>query len=219
MNYLKKKIGIKNKNLKNLLELFLTLQHTKELPRQGFYTHGFKLNDADSVAAHSFSVASMSFLMALELKKNGVKIDESKVIKMGLIHDYGEAIIGDIGRLVKIFAGGKIQEIEDKAFHALIKKNSFKDDLIQLQQEYEERKSLEAILVKGCDFLDAIAQATSVKGADIKAFKDESKEFFKTFRKKNNEISNLIEKSTKLLFEKKVKPYRGHREDQKLMLH
>ncbi|HLC37061.1 MAG TPA: HD domain-containing protein [archaeon] len=204
---------ISENELKNLLEVYLTLHHTKELPRQGFISHGFKRADADSVAAHSFSVASLAFLMALQLKKQGINIDENKVVKMALFHDIGEAITGDIGRMVKILAGGAIEEVEEKAFRAMIKNLSFKSYLLDLRKEYEERESVEAVLVKACDALDAIAQAVSVPAADINEFKKENKLILKYLSEKNREIAELFDYCSSLIFEKKVLPYRGYRED------
>ncbi|OGE72452.1 hypothetical protein A3H40_04370 [Candidatus Daviesbacteria bacterium RIFCSPLOWO2_02_FULL_38_15] len=159
--------------LKKILKVFLTLQWAKELPRQGFIAMGFKRNEADSVAAHSFSTALLAYFLAKSLQKNGEKIDPDKVLKMALVHDIGETIVGDVGTFVKGMAGGVFKHIEEEGVKALVDGLDSKKEIISLVSEYNERKSLEARVVKVADNLDALAQAKGVPGAKdaLKYFK------------------------------------------------
>lgn len=160
-------------DLKKILQIFLTLQWTKELPRQGFIALGFKRNEADSVAAHSFTTALLGYFLAKQLKKEGLKIDCDKVLKMGLVHDIGETIVGDVGTFVKNMAGGVFKNIEEEGVRALVDGLDSKDEIIELVAEYNGRESLEARVVKAADNLDALAQAKGVPGAKdaLKYFK------------------------------------------------
>jgi len=160
-------------DLKKILKVFLTLQWTKELPRQGFIAMGFKRNEADSVAAHSFSTALLAYFLAKQLKKEGEKIDPDKVLKMGLVHDIGETIVGDVGTFVKGMAGGVFKNIEEEGVKALVKGLDSEGEIIELVSEYNERETIEARVVKAADNLDALAQAKGVPGAAsaIKYFK------------------------------------------------
>ncbi len=162
------------KDLKKILKVFLTLQWAKELPRQGFIAMGFKRNEADSVAAHSFSTSLLAYFLAKQLKKEGQKIDPEKVLKMGLVHDIGETIVGDVGTFVKGMAGGVFKDIEEEGVKALVKGLDFKEEIIDLVSEYNDRKTLEARVVKAADNLDALAQAKGVPGAKdaLKYFKE-----------------------------------------------
>ena len=164
---------MKINDLKKILKVFLTLQWAKELPRQGFIAMGFKRNEADSVAAHSFSTALLSYFLAKQLQKEGTKIDAEKTLKMGLVHDIGETIVGDVGTFVKGMAGGVFKDIEEEGVKALVEGLDFKEEIIDLVSEYNERKTLEARVVKVADNLDALAQAKGVPGAKdaIKYFK------------------------------------------------
>ncbi len=153
------------KDLKKILKVFLTLQWCKELPRQGFIAMGFKRNEADPVAAHSFSTALLSYFLARQLQKEGLKIDPDKVLKMGLMHDIGETIVGDVGTFVKGMAGGVFKHIEEEGVGALVEELDSKDEIIDLIAEYNDRKTLEARVVKVADNLDALAQAKGVPGA------------------------------------------------------
>lgn len=162
------------KELKKILKVFLTLQWAKELPRQGFIAMGFKRNEADSVAAHSFSTSLLAYFLAKQLQKQGEKIDPEKVLKMGLVHDIGETIVGDVGTFVKGMAGGVFKNIEEEGVKALVEGLDFKEEIIELVAEYNRRKTLEARLVKVADNLDALAQAKGVPGAKdaLKYFKE-----------------------------------------------
>src|SRR3989344_6274221 len=97
---------MEDNELTNLLEVFMTVQVAKELPRQGFLYSGFKRNEADSVAAHSYSVTLFSYLLAKELEKSGWEIDPDRALKIALVHDMGETITGDIGTYAKDLARG-----------------------------------------------------------------------------------------------------------------
>lgn len=160
--------------LKKILKVFLTLQWAKELPRQGFIALGFKRNEADSVAAHSWATAMLAYLFAVEMKKNGEKIDVDKVVKMALFHDMAETIVGDVGTFVKSMAKGAFAPIEEEGLKWLVADLPQKKEIVTLVDEYMKRKTLEARLVKVCDNLDALAQAKGVPAAAsaLKYFKE-----------------------------------------------
>lgn len=160
-------------DLKKILKVFLTLQWAKELPRQGFIAMGFKRNEADSVAAHSFSTSLLGYFLAKQLQKEGVKVNAEKVLKMGLFHDIGETIVGDVGTFVKGMAGGVFKNIEEEGVKALVAGLDSRKEIIELIEEYNQRDSLEARVVKAADNLDALAQAKGVPGAKdaLKYFK------------------------------------------------
>jgi 5'-deoxynucleotidase YfbR-like HD superfamily hydrolase len=155
-------------DLKPLLDVFLTLQATKELPRQGFINFGFKRNDSDSVAAHSFTVAVLAFFLAKNLQKQQVDVDADRTLKIALIHDMGEAISGDIGYHVKRFAGELLSRVEEQTFGMLVNKLEFADELTKYFKEYNASESLEAKIVKMADALDAYTQMLLTPGANLR---------------------------------------------------
>lgn len=162
------------KTLSKILKVFLTLQWAKELPRQGFIALGFKRNEADSVAAHSWTTAMLVYIIGTELKKNGEKIDVDKAVKMALFHDMAETIVGDVGTFVKGMAKGAFAPIEEEGLKWLVEDLPSRDEIIKLVTEYMERKTFEARLCKAADNLDALAQAKGVPGAQsaLKYFKE-----------------------------------------------
>ncbi len=158
---------MKKNSLSNLIKFFLRIQWTKELPRQGFLTLGFKRNEADSVAAHSFATAVLAYELAvLHNKENKTpKVNADKVLKMALFHDLAETIVGDVGSFVKYLEHGKFRDIEDKGMEILVEDLVNKEEIISLYQEYSQRKTLEARFAKAADHIDAIAQIQGVPAA------------------------------------------------------
>lgn len=172
---------MKSETLKKILKVFLTLQWAKELPRQGFIALGFKRNEADSVAAHSWTTAVLTYMLGTELIKNlpagrqgGQKLDLDKAVKMALFHDMAETIVGDVGTFVKGMAKGAFAGIEEEGLKWLVKGLPSSHEIISLVEEYSARKTPEARLVKACDNLDALAQAKGVPAAKdaLKYFKE-----------------------------------------------
>ncbi|MDO8487397.1 MAG: HD domain-containing protein [Candidatus Curtissbacteria bacterium] len=165
---------MKKETLKKILKVFLTLQWAKELPRQGFIALGFKRNEADSVAAHSWTTAMLVYFLGSEMKKQGQKIDVDKAVKMAMFHDMAETIVGDVGTFVKAMAKGAFAPIEEEGLKWLVKDLPSNKEVIALVEEYMARKTLEARLCKVADNLDALAQAKGVPGAQsaLKYFKE-----------------------------------------------
>ncbi len=165
---------MKTSDLKKILKVFLTLQWAKELPRQGFIAMGFKRQEADSVAAHSWTTAMLVYFLGSEMKKNGVKINVDRAVKMAMFHDMAETIVGDVGTFVKGMAQGAFAPIEEEGLKWLVKDLPSNAEVIELVKEYMERKTLEARLCKVADNLDALAQAKGVPGARdaLKYFKE-----------------------------------------------
>jgi len=88
------------------------------------------------------------------------KADQLKLVKMALIHDLGEAAIGDLvwerGRRV---IGSQKQKHSDelKAIKYIFDSKNYQE-YINLWQEFEEQKTLEARLLKQIDKLEMVIQ-------------------------------------------------------------
>ncbi len=198
-----------DKRLAGLLEVFLTVQVSKELPRQGFLYSGFKRNEADSVAAHSFSVTLFSYLLAKELEKEGWNIDPEKTLKIALFHDLGETITGDIGTYAKDLARGTFEEVEKNAFGLLVRNMGNKKELKDYFDEYTKLKSVESQVVKFSDALDAFIQGFNTPSADKEDLHNTVRYIVKR-KIKDKKLSALFYTSLSLITEKKVTVFKGH---------
>ena len=105
----------------------------------------------ESVAEHSWRLAVMAMLCADEYPE----LDMNKVIKMCLIHDFGEAVTGDIPSFYKT---ENHEKEEEKAIKNLL--SSLPDDvraeLSALFDEMNARETPEAKLFKSLDNLEAV---------------------------------------------------------------
>lgn len=107
----------------------------------------------ESVAEHSWRLALMAYLLRDEFPE----ADISKVIVMGLVHDLGEAVTGDIPAFVKT---KQDEDVEAGAVEGLLSglPHPCREELGALFAEMEERSTVEAKLYKALDKLEALIQ-------------------------------------------------------------
>ncbi|KAG9390214.1 HD domain [Carpediemonas membranifera] len=142
------------------------LHDLKHVPRTGWVNSG--VPNPESVADHSFSVA----FLAMVLGTQHPGLDVTRCIKMALVHDLAESVVGDITPFDGVDELDKHQR-ELKAmesFQALVGDSL---DLVGLFQEYEEHATPEARFVKDLDKLEMISQAADYErrhGVDLPSF-------------------------------------------------
>lgn len=195
--------------LSNLLELFLTVQVSKELPRQGFLYSGFKRNEADSVAAHSYSVTLFAYLLAKELKATGWKIDPDKTLKIALLHDLGETITGDIGTYAKDLARGVFDKVEKDAFALLVRNMLDKKEIMDYFEEYQTLSTLEAQTVKFADALDAFVQGFNTPSANLDDLQVTVRSIARR-KLKDKKLAAVFDRALNLIADRKIGVYKGH---------
>lgn len=105
----------------------------------------------ESVAEHSWRLAVMAMLCADEYPE----LDMNKVIKMCLIHDFGEAITGDIPAFWKTEADEKVEEAAIEKLVSLLPSRS-KEELAALFDEMKQMSTAEAKLYKALDNLETL---------------------------------------------------------------
>ena len=135
----------------------------------------------ESVAEHSWRLAVMAMLCADEYPD----LDMNKVIKMCLIHDFGEAITGDIPAFLKT---AQNESEEDRAVEKLLSElpTNFRHELQALFDEMNGRETQEAKLFKSLDNLEALI---SHNEADLSTWLPREYEENLTYGQKNCEWS------------------------------
>ncbi len=105
----------------------------------------------ESVAEHSWRLAVMALLCADEYPE----LDMVKVLKMCLIHDFGEALTGDIPSFYKTSAH---EDTEAKAVRALVQElpREMADEFVALYDEMDALATPEAKLFKALDNMEAV---------------------------------------------------------------
>ena len=130
-----------------IIEILDILEKLKCNTRHSYTSSG----RLESVAEHSWRLS----IMALLMKDEFPTVDMQKVLTMCLIHDWGEAITGDI----PVFLKTKDDETtEDNAVDTLLNIFPQKSEYSKLFDEMKERKTSEAKLWKALDMLEALIQ-------------------------------------------------------------
>jgi len=121
--------------------------------------------ESDSVAAHSYFVALLSYLTALQLSRDFPEIQWQRVLAMGVLHDLSESITGEFESEFKRRIGATpgwetlIDDLEDKVARFLLEDLEGGKDLTALVREFAVCQTKEAKIVKFADILDAFAHA------------------------------------------------------------
>ena len=107
----------------------------------------------ETVAAHSWRLAVLALLVAPEFSE----IDSNKLIRMCLIHDFGEAITGDIPSFLKTKAH---EATEENAVETLLTSlpQPQREELTVLFREMDAHETQEARLYKALDKMEAVIQ-------------------------------------------------------------
>ena len=125
-----------------LLDLLSETGLLKKVQRTGWVLKGVK--DVESVAEHTWRVALMALILAPQLG-----LDQLKLTKMALVHDLGEASIGDIkwesGKKV-IGSQKKKHHDERKEINKMFADNPSFKEYVGLWEEFVEQKTTEKYL-------------------------------------------------------------------------
>ena len=107
----------------------------------------------ETVAAHSWRLAVFAMLIAPEFPE----IDANKLLRMCLIHDFGEAITGDIPSFLKT---NENERTEENAVETLLSSlpNPQRAELTALFAEMDAHTTAEARLYKALDKMEAVIQ-------------------------------------------------------------
>ena len=155
----------------------------------------------ESVAEHSWRLAVMAMLCADEYPN----LDINKVIKMCLIHDWGEAITGDIPAFLK----SQNDEIEEElAIEKLIflLPPDTRDEMRLLFSEMNEMRTDEAKLYKSLDNIEALI---SHNEANISTWLPGEYELNLTYGQKNSEWSDWTRELREVVKQESIEKIQG----------
>jgi putative hydrolase of HD superfamily len=147
-----------------MLPTLIELQRLKRLDRTGWTLRGLP-NGTESVAAHSFGVTVAAMLLVDAIKARGTEVDLEKVLRMALLHDWAETRVGDMPRTAVSYFGTEARRTaEIAAFADVVAEAGANSSTYRtLYQEYEQRESLEARIVKAADVVDLLVQALALE--------------------------------------------------------
>ncbi|MDX6694232.1 MAG: hypothetical protein QOF02_1835 [Blastocatellia bacterium] len=153
-----------------MLETLIELQRLKGLERTGWMLRGIA-QGAESVAAHSYGVAVTAMMLADELRARGIEVDVERVLRVALLHDWAEARVGDLPRTASEYFGAEARKRAERAAFDDIVRGARAETAAkykELHEDYEERASLEARLVKAADVIDLLTQTLAFERAGVR---------------------------------------------------
>ncbi len=134
--------------MNSTIDFLLNAGKLKKVKRAGWVLRN--VPDAESVAEHSFRTALICMMM-------GNNVNRERCIKIALIHDLAEALVGDITPVDGVPKEEKHRR-EAEAFDKILKSMDI-NEIRTLWNEYEENKTKEAELVHSSDKLELALQA------------------------------------------------------------
>lgn len=158
-----------------MIATLIELQRLKGLERTGWMLRGIQPG-AESVADHSYGVAVAAMLLADELIARGASLNVERVLRMALLHDWAEARVGDLPRTASEYFGAEARKSAERAaFKDLtrgLKAGGVAEHYGALHEDYEERASLEARLVKAADVIDLLVQTLAFERAGVRGLEE-----------------------------------------------
>jgi len=159
-----------------LIEFLCQTGKLKTLDRKGWTLSNRNISKPESVAGHMYRMAVMSMLFNNNSHTNDgnsdqqLSIDSNKLVRMSLIHDMAECIVGDITPFDGISAQQK-HKLEDNAMNYLVsllpQKSS--QEFKSLFDEYESQQTIESQIVKELDRFDVMLQAFQYEKSEFEA--------------------------------------------------
>ena len=138
-----------------LVQAYFEAAQLKALFRQGWLRAGIPRERCESVAEHSYGVALLCLFVC---DAHFPEADAARALRIALLHDLGEAYVGDITPHDGVDKARKHQ-LEREAVHTLVAKLPRGAEYLALWEEYEQGSSFEARLVRQLDRLEMGLQA------------------------------------------------------------
>lgn len=138
-----------------LVEAYFELNQLKQLYRQGWLKRGIAPGRCESVAEHSFGVALLALFLVDACFPH---LDHDKVLRMALLHDFGEIYAGDLTPADRVSDEDK-HRLEARSVTRVLSKLPGGEAYLAIWDEFERGESDEARLVRQIDRLEMALQA------------------------------------------------------------
>ena len=152
-----KKAKNKDQRLDDAMRFYLLATQLKYKIRSGWDESHWNVSKEriESIAEHVYGTCILALSIDSEFTTN---LDINKVIKMLVIHEIGEVVIGDITPFDNITPEEKLER-EHEAIKEVLGNLIKKEEFYSLLLEFDEKKTKEAIFAHHCDKLEADIQA------------------------------------------------------------
>ncbi len=140
---------------RKIATLYFQAHHLKHIYRKGWLEHNISTKYCESVADHTFGVAFLALILADEVDPS---LNHEKLLKMALLHDYSESVIGDTTPRNEVDHAFR-KHMESEIFSDFFSTLKGGQALIRQFQEFETQTSPEAKFLKEIDALEMTLQA------------------------------------------------------------
>lgn len=179
---------------REIVKLLMQVRLLKSIKRFGWVLKGIK--NVESVADHVFQVTFLTMILSKDKK-----LDRERMIKMALIHDVGESLVGDIIYESGTKTVGSLKtkhNDERRAIKKIFEDLKDKEEYLVLWEEWATQKTPEAQFVKRIEKIEMVIQALEYEkqGYNSTLFD----EFWENARKylKTTEFETLLKDLEKL---------------------
>lgn len=145
-----------------IVEFLQTVSQLKKVKRSGWISQ-VGVRDPESVADHSFVCTVLAMCVG---DINGFNVE--KIMRMALLHDIHESIIGDYDQYAKEKIGSlKLKAMERQTISEALSPlpTNLKTDYLSLWEEFENQTTPEAIFVREIDKIEMVLQALEYERA------------------------------------------------------
>lgn len=145
------------RKFENIMHFYLLATQLKYKIRSGWDEKHWNVSKErlESIAEHVYGTCILALGIYSEFETD---LDINKVIKMLVLHEIGEAVIGDITPFDNVTSEEKLEK-EHEAMQAVIGNLIRKEEYLSLLYEFDEKITKEAIFAHHCDKLEADIQA------------------------------------------------------------
>ena len=143
---------------KKILGIIDFIKKAEKLKTELRHSWTSNVDRQESVAEHTWSTSLLAMILFDEIS---IKVDQLHVLKMIIIHDLAEAVVGDVPAFEVSKRQDNKLENEERAIREILSSLDNKkiaDEIVALWEEFEERKTPEAMLAKACDKFDVLLQ-------------------------------------------------------------
>ncbi|KAI9237355.1 MAG: HD domain-containing protein [Podila humilis] len=146
----------KAQSVRGTLQFLHIVEKLKRTKRTGWINNGIK--PAESIADHMYRMS----IMALLIDEKTAGVNKDRCLKMAIVHDLAESLVGDITPYDGVSVEDKHAQ-ERNAMHHLCHEllgwSEQAQEISGLWEEYEAASTPEALLVKDFDKFEMIMQA------------------------------------------------------------
>lgn len=145
--------------IKEALRFYTKVTQLKYMIRSGWNTTHWNINNErlESIGEHVFGTCVLALAIESEFR-NDFKIDMEIVLKMLVLHEIGETIIGDITQFDGVSPEEKLEK-EHRAMREVLADLERTDEFYSLLLDFDSQRTKEAHFARLCDKLECDLQS------------------------------------------------------------